>query len=577
MTHLLWLTLPACVTPAPHVAADADALGVHVRADMPMSAIVVFDAEGGVVARRTLPTRTTTADVTVDLDPGHYRVEVRTPRGLDPRDEGPATASFERIADPPVRVEVMATPGQPWFAAAGDIGVPIGPAGDTEVLVAITAGPGHPPHVSWSEGAPIPLAAPGVRETRHISLTATAAAEVTIGEAHFRLVPVPIDTAALASTLTIHDLAFPADADGAPDPGRSAWQVTVAEPWWLGLTHWAGLGLRGIDDHSPWAWAAVGVANGGDTPVDVMLTLKVTRDGVDAPPFRPRLRSADGDTGVVAALLRVPARGEAAAALPVFVDVARVEDGPYDLSVEVAPLGGSAVHTATQTLRVRHGDTSASLGFVSTLALSLGGSVWLLRRVRGWLENSSTTDLVTIALFGTALFLVGSASDLLSMGVAAILGPFSTLLTGLVQDVVRTVLLATLLTLLPRVGTLSLALLAGWLGRALTTGGLSPVDLVYTGATVALAEGFAWLAGLTRGGAWRDAPPFLRWVRLSIAFGGAGASTTLSGLCLHIVLYRLYFADWYIAMQVLGPGFLYVLVACALAVPFAASLREVDA
>ena len=82
---------------------------------------------------------------------------------------------------------------------------------------------------------------------------------------------------------------------------------------------------------------------------------------------------------------------------------------------------------------------------------------------------------------------------------------------------------------------------------------------------------------MTRGGAWRDEPAGRRWARLSVAFGGASVCTTLAALWMHVVLFRLSYAGWYIALQVLGPGLLYVVVACRVATGFAASLRRVEA
>ena len=49
-----------------------------------------------------------------------------------------------------------------------------------------------------------------------------------------------------------------------------------------------------------------------------------------------------------------------------------------------------------------------------------------------------------------------------------------------------------------------------------------------------------------------------------------------TALILHMTLYRLFYADWYIALLLGGPGFLYVALACAVAVPFADSLRRVQ-
>jgi hypothetical protein len=43
-----------------------------------------------------------------------------------------------------------------------------------------------------------------------------------------------------------------------------------------------------------------------------------------------------------------------------------------------------------------------------------------------------------------------------------------------------------------------------------------------------------------------------------------------------VVLYRLFLAQWYVVMILALPGFLYVLVACWLAVGFADSLRAVE-
>ena len=48
------------------------------------------------------------------------------------------------------------------------------------------------------------------------------------------------------------------------------------------------------------------------------------------------------------------------------------------------------------------------------------------------------------------------------------------------------------------------------------------------------------------------------------------------GLASGMVLYRLFYADWYVVATLALPGFLYDAIACALAVGFAASLRRVE-
>jgi hypothetical protein len=172
-------------------------------------------------------------------------------------------------------------------------------------------------------------------------------------------------------------------------------------------------------------------------------------------------------------------------------------------------------------------------------------------------------------------FVVATASRVLGLGVGALLGPFEPLLTGLVDDAFRTVLLVSLLALIPRPGVMALATVVGWLLRGVALGSLHPADLLYLGSVAFWLEGALWLSGLTRDPAWREEPALQQWARLSLGFGGANAAAALSGLLTTMVLYRLYLADWYVALLVGLPGFAYVLVGCALAVPFARAARQV--
>ncbi len=164
---------------------------------------------------------------------------------------------------------------------------------------------------------------------------------------------------------------------------------------------------------------------------------------------------------------------------------------------------------------------------------------------------------------------------LFGVSIATVLGPFSSLLTGLVDDAFRIALLATLVALVPRPGVGALAVLVEWLLGGLTLGTLSPVDLLFVGGRVAWVEGALYVAGITRVPGWTQEGPWRQWGRLALALGVGGVPASATALALHMVLYRLFYADWYIAMVLALPGFLYPLAACALAVPFAGALRRV--
>jgi len=567
---VIWLLAGGgCEAPPLEVRATAEPTGVRVEATAPVSEVELVGDDGVPWRRLAVPGGAET--VSVPLPPaGRWTVVARGGGRV-------GSVVLEVAAPEPVRVEVQTSPGGAWIAVPAEgasAPVPVIDGAPTEVLLAVTAGPTHPVEVTWSGGRPIPLDAPGDRELRTVQVAEVV--DLTIGERRLRLEPRRIAREDLVAALSVGAPVFPADAEGRPETARARDRLRLPSALWRSTIRAVGLGTRVRDPWAPWGFVAVELAVAGGEPVDLVLSAEVTQEGAPDPAFRPRLRSGDGDTGVTRSLVRVRPGMPTPVALPVFVDEVQVRAGTYAIELRLTPLGSDTpLWTAAHPLHVQRGDGVAGAGLGVGVGVALAAAAWLARRVPGWLVARPTSELMTIALFGTAGFLVGSASDVLSIVSGAILGPFSTLAVGLLSDVGRTALHGTLLALFPRPGTLALAMLTSWLGRAFSTGGFSPVDILYVGVSVGFAEAFAWAAGLTRRPDWPDASPRVRWLRLATAFGGASFCTTLVGLWMHMVLYRLYFADWYLALQALVPGFLYVLVACALTVPFADALRKV--
>ncbi len=540
------------------VTAAPSAMGVRVEASAALDAVDLLDG-AAVIAHRDLPTPTATAELVAAVPPGRYTLRAR-------RGEQFVETTLTVGTPPPVRVQIQVSPSEPWRDATGDIDVPVLAGSTAEVIVGVTGGEGMPPQVATSLGDAFLLRGAGVRLLRTV-LVRTTAVDVTVGDARVRLVPhlVPADS------IKISEVRFPAAEDGTPDVGRPAMRITVPAGWWDDAVRALGWGARRRDAFAPWSFHGVRLRNTSSSPVDVVVRARVTRGGLDAPAFHPRLREADGGTGAVSILVRVPANGLTLATLPLFVDLGSVTDGAYLLETDVIGTGGGVLlATHSDVLYVRHGDTVAHVGFAASLVAAVSGLLWTACRLKGWLDAAQTSELMTIALFSGALFVVGSASDLATMAIGAVLGPFATLATGLIADVGRTVLLGTLVALTPRPGTLAMAILTGYLLRALAMGSVSPADGIYVGAAIAAQEGMAWVSGLSRG---RPAT----FLRLAVTFGGASVGTTFVGLWMHIVLYRLFFAPWYVAMQVLVPGLFYTAAACWIAAGFAASLRQVDA
>ncbi|MFT4623935.1 MAG: hypothetical protein ACI8PZ_002591 [Myxococcota bacterium] len=563
------LALVAC-TPEPlRIEASVVDGGVQVQASRAMASVELRDGGGAAVGRATLAIPSEQATVLAPIRPGaRLTVVASAADGV----EATATTTAPTGC---AHVEIEIPAGQArWPATAGAWPVPVGD-GRTTVAVRLTALAPCRPQVHI-DGAPITLDLPtaGAREVLYPRV-ADRPVRVHIDELDLELVPEAVDPAKLRDQLAVTEWAFPATARGAVDPTLAPDRIDLPPRWWEVARARAGLGVRPRDDQAPWAWQSVSIANASDVPLHVVVSASILDHGAPSAAFRVRLRSHAVDEA--RALLTVPANGTATAALPVFVDGFAL-DGRIQVTrrLAITPLGTrTPIHTLDAPLTVSRGSSVATAGLLAAIGVSLLGWLGMALGFRRWIANTPTTDLVTVALFASATWVVGAAFQVIGTAVGWLLGPFTPFVMGLPDQAFRACLLATLLTLLPRPGVLALATTLGFLLRGLTFGALHPTDLLYLGSAVVFLESGAWMSGLTRGGAWRDAGRTVRWLRLVLGLGSANVAATAAGLVISATLYRLYLAEWYVIGLLALPGLAYVAVGCALAVPFAEGLREV--
>lgn len=410
---------------------------------------------------------------------------------------------------------------------------------------------GHPP------GAPLVAWFPAVAGT---------AARVTFADGVVRTIDVEASTVeagvAADGVVTVHGVAFPALSDGTVDLARDADRVALTASW----------GSRSQDaGPSLFAWRAVTLrAEGGAG--EVVVSQRVLDGAAPAAGFAAPIALGARRPGAV--MVRVPPGGEATVTLPVYVDRAAVVPGTYVFETDVTPLHGGGSVVDRRPVYVTRGSRVAGIGLVAALIGGVAGGVFLAFGTTPFLRRSRTSDLTTIALFATVQFVWGVGSQLFASAATTVLGPFAPMLTGLVDEVVRTALMATLVVLIPRVGTVGASIAVGYVLRLLALGAVTPIDLVWLGDAVFAHEAALWAVGITRGkGA--EGSTAARALRLSAALAPAALFTASAALAVHVAAFRLFYADWYVAMVLLGPSFLYVFLACALAVPFADALRRV--
>lgn len=523
---------------------------------------------GRVTARVTAGGQT--AEVALDLgDASELRLEVQAPLGAPPVPVGSdGLVEFIRVEGQAVSVglRVRAAAGDPLRVSSGPM---LGTAADPRGFV-VERGtvPGGEARL-FVESLSSDEAYTAFTVDR---LYADSAAGPTV---LVRVNDRPL--ADLAKEVAITDVVFPATETGARDLVRPADRVTLPSPWWRDVLDHSLLGVRARDEFTAWAWTAVRLGNTGAAPVDVVVRSRVLGpDGWPDPAFRPRVRSADDGTGNTSVLLRVPPGG-ATATLPLYVEEGGLGGGPWTRVIEVMPVGASTPLVRDEApLFVSRSSSWVAAGLVVTLTASLAGIAMVLGRARRWLREMDTAALVTVALFASLSFVVGTVGQLFGLGAAAAAGPFATLVTGIVDDALQATLIGALVTVLPRPGAATLTVLVAWLLRGIATGTLSPMDVAFVSCRIATLEGGLWLVGLTRGGAWRDAPRWQRVLRLGLGLSVGSLAGTAASLVLHSALFRLYFAPWYVGMVLAGPGFLYVLAAAGVADTVATQLRRVE-
>lgn len=576
----LWILLILACSggPEPVMRLVVDENTVSLDATVPVSAATLVGADGApiITTRPGDPAKTLSLPVPPGIS-GALAVEATIPGGLL---RGPIWV--EPRGDR-LRVEIQAPVGAESIVVKGGELLPMSVVTGAKVDVVVRARAASASVVEFGVNGTVvaaPRTAAGERVGQTLSIRDDAEISVRAGteSVHFRLDAQPISLDELASRLRVTAIHFPAGTDGRADPVRQPGRITIPSPWWQSVLSTLGLGTRVRDPNTPWAWAGLGIENTDSTPINLVIRGRVLDgEGLPDATFRPRMREGDDGTGNTSVMLRVPAGSTVTATLPVFVNEATLGDGPWTQEFQVLPIGlDQPIATASQPLYQSRGSSWVSGGLALALAGSAAGALLLLTRLQRWLRIFDTRTLVTIALFASLSFVVGTAAQLFGLGLASAAGPFATMIVGLVDDLFGVTLLATLLVFAPRPGVVALCAVVSWLLRGVALGSLSPLDFVFVACRVAFYEGSLYLCGLTRIRDWSQESRWRRQFRLAAGFGFASVFTAAASLIFHSVLYRLYYAEWYVVMILAGPGFLYPIFGAVVGESIATALRRVE-
>ena len=387
----------------------------------------------------------------------------------------------------------------------------------------------------------------------------------------------------IAEHLSIESIQMPTDAVGStaprhrPDtivmvrkPSENAYSLRVLEKF--------GIKPRTsqVDAFEPIAHQTVHLRNRSAETIHVVVS-SINRDTKSGEPVRflTPPDAVNAGTGRSIAFASLPGETVMAIPLPLYFHPQAAEAGTYQREIEVKVLGSNATILREQRPLYLIVPNRHAL-FVSGVAIVISsiGLAILLGFHQRFFARFTTKQLIVIALFGTTIFVAVVVPSTLFLNlIRALLGPFSGMLSGLINETLYYALLTALLIYingapggtrkqrssqrhdelrdnLPNMkgGVILLVSAVHLLLGGVTFGSFTPMQIVYTGTSVILLEtGFLLIR--RRG--------LFAW---AVALAICDAIAVYVEFQLSILFYRLFFADWYIVLRILIEGFAYTFI-----------------
>lgn len=382
----------------------------------------------------------------------------------------------------------------------------------------------------------------------------------------------------LQKMFTVSAIHIPADRDGEVD-GKCAPNSLILRS---GLGIWGKiLGGRQEDEAAPVAFAGIKMASHADedaiAQVDWLVLDRQTKQ--EAEGFRIPQEFLDfhggGDDRVYTQVF-IPAKEAVEFVLPIFADKHKVLPGHYIGRVNVRLFGSDAtVGVKDVDLTVRKMNWASIGTTLYAMGVALGVGIFLIIRNRMIFRRFKSKWLILIALFGSAKFLVSLVPRFfLNELFNGLLGPFSAFATGLFREGITNLFVMALVVLIPLPGVVTLSMLISLVLFCLL-GGFNPVIILFMLVAMSTMEIALYLSGFTRRpeNHFSQSPKAL--IMAALGMGTASAFATFVDYNLYMLLYRLYYADWFIWANIFVVGFMYTAIFAPAGVMLGNKLKKV--
>lgn len=376
----------------------------------------------------------------------------------------------------------------------------------------------------------------------------------------------------VADEISVSRLIIPSDEDGYGDPSHPSNTLVIREtsPVLKKLLKVTDLQINREELTS--TFIGVEVSNKGDSTVPVVVTYDILdiKTGEPVKTFKPTIMGMNADTFCYAALT-LPPDSSSLTSLPLYISDTAM-GGDYLLRVKVN-LTGSDWAAVTQDQKI----TAISrkwgpiiITFASTL-LGLTAVSFFFSRSKEIMDRFKTRNIVLISLFGTVSFAaINLPMTILWELSHAIFGPFSFLFTGIFYEILLYMLIASLVVLIPKPGVVSLFMMVRFLLGGFITGSFTPITFITLSVSAVILEVMMYAAGITG----KNPDPENRF-RMGVVCGIADMVSGYASFSVWMVLYRLFYSNWYIMANILIDGFLYTFIGAWFGISLGNRLKKV--
>lgn len=390
-----------------------------------------------------------------------------------------------------------------------------------------------------------------------------------------------VSKAELAGLLEMETVRVPTSMTGEVDVRWSEGTILLPETRPDLLRSLLTLNREIANGDKPAAYAKATVRNEGDADVIAMLKMQVVdiRTGEPVAAFAavdPHGGAAPAAINVVA----VPSRNREMVTLPIYANEDALA-GEYLLRTQAYVFGTDVViDTLDRRLIALRKNSTSALVTMAVVGVAVIALLWLALKGGRALSGYRVRTLVTVALFGASIFVsVNIPSVVFDDAIRALLGPFSFVINGFFNELLLYLLIVCLVTLIPSPGVVTLVVAVRFLLGGVILGNFTPVSLLSATSVAVVLETMLFLAGFTRS---RESTgsEALSWnrrrlFRLAGVCGVAQVINLFVGFNLMMFLYRLYYADWYLAAYFVVCGLGYTAGGAVLGVKLGLQLRRV--